>query len=145
MKYVCLVLTLMIFGCNTQVKNSNSQWRLVYNHDKQGNKISGDKQKLITLIKNGHPVRIVWPIRENFHHMMDAGFITIMNEDVFAQANPIIRQIPDKKTRNTIYLDAEQQSQWRAIFSTSGELSHFQSIDKKMHQSRFGLKWFVQY
>lgn len=137
-KRLCFVLLLL-------PSPSYADWQLVYSHDKTGKVIQGEKQKLINFVKKGHPVRIVWPIRDNFMHMMDAGFITLMNGEVFAQVNSIIRQIPDKETRQFILLDAEKQSEWHAILSTTGEIRHFQTLNKKLNRSHFALEWYVDY
>lgn len=136
-------LLFCLTACAVQPTTAVPDWKLIYHHDKDGNAIAGDKNQLITLIREGRPVRIFWPIGKVLDHIADAGFITIMNNEVFAQTDAIIRQIPDKATRRRIALDAKNQSRWSAIFSTTGELRSFQSQEGKLTDYRFELKWYV--
>ncbi len=144
-KFFTVVFTLFVLlsGCNNQSIKPHSDWKLVFHHDAAGQTIKGDKQTLINAVSEGRPVRLVWPLRENFIHVADAGFLTVMNGEVFAQIDDIIRQIPDQKTRKSIALDAKEQSRWHAIFSTTGEVQAFQSRDKKLNTRQRTLKWYV--
>jgi len=131
-------------GCTTTPNAPPaSDWRLIYHHDKQGNPLYGRKQALIDLVMEGRPVRVVWPLRDDVAHAGDAGFLTVMNGEVFAQLRGIIRQKPDRETRKRIALDAEDQSSWHAILSTTGELRSFQSVKSKLADSQFELKWYA--
>jgi hypothetical protein len=66
-----------------------------------------------------------------------------MNDNVYAQTQPIIRQIPDQQTQERILLDAQDQSQWHAIFSTIGEICGIQSLVASLKEYRYELKWYV--
>ena len=70
-----------------------------------------------------------------------------MNDEVFAQLDGIIRQIPERaenrQSRRRIALDAEQQSHWHAIVSTTGEIRAFQSLSGQLNTHQRGLEWYV--
>jgi len=141
------ILIACLGGCATTAQYNQANWQLVYQHDNEGNPISGDKQRLVKLIKQGHPVRIHWALAPDFSHIADAGFLTVMNGEVFAQLDGIIRQIPersaDRQSRRRIALDAEQQSRWHAIVSTTGEIRAFQSLSGTLNTHARGLQWYV--
>lgn len=139
MSRVCIVF-LLIFLLSACFPSYPTTWQLVYHHDKSGRSLEGSKAQLIKAVKQGKSVRIVWKIRENFIHVHDAGFLTIIDEELFAQSDAIIRQIPEK---TDIALDAENQSHWHAIFSTTGKVRTFQSLEKKLHDYNFEISWFV--
>lgn len=139
---VLILVTFFIAGCNS-TPLQRVDWQVVYHHDKNGEVIQGDKQTLIDAVKEGRPVRIVFPINDNFIHVMDAGFLTFSNGEVLAQTQGIIRQIPERPEYKRIALDAAEQSKWHAIFSTTGEIRSFQTAKGELGDMRFPLKWVV--
>ena len=141
--WLLLILTAaLLSGCASQSFKPGSDWQLLYHHDAEGQPIAGDKQRLIQAVLDGRPIRVVWPIREHFIHVADAGFLTVMNGEVFAQWEGIVRQIPDRQTRRSIALDAKEQSQWHAIISTTGQLQSFQSVNPTLGSNQFTYKWY---
>ena len=142
-----VVLTALLSGCATTGHQTQASWQLIYHHDNTGKTVSGNKERLVRLIKQGHPVRIHWALAPDFSHIADAGFLTIMNGEVFAQLNGIIRQIPERsenrQSRRRIALDAEEQSHWHAIVSTTGEIRAFQSKSAQLNTHQRGLEWYV--
>lgn len=142
--FTTLLLTLSFLnGCASPKTGVQTDWQLILHHDSQGNIISGSKTHLIQLVTEGRPVRILWPIRDDFVHVLSGNFLTIMTGEVYAQASSIVRQIPDKATRRFIDLDAKEQSHWTAIFSTTGNIRSFQSQVGKLNSYQYPLKWYV--
>ncbi|WP_223789973.1 hypothetical protein [Marinicella meishanensis] len=135
-------LLTVLSGCATTAHPNRTDWQLLYHHDATGQAISGDKQALIDAINQGRPIRLVWPIRPDFVHVADAGFLTVMNGEVFAQLPGIIRQIPDRETRRRMALDASGQSRWHAIVGTTGEIQSFQSALGELGQRQYAFKWY---
>ncbi len=90
----------------------------------------------------GLPLRIVWVIREDFIHTMDAGFTTIWGDELFAQIDGIVRQIP-RGENQTIDLDAVEQSHWHGLFGTTGEVRNFQSKAGELKSWRDTLRWYT--
>lgn len=134
-----LIFLSLIFSLSAVAE---SDWQLVYHHDKSGKAITGSKSNLVKYVEQGRPVRIVWQINKQFSHVMDAGFLSIMYNDVLAQTSAITRQIPDFQ-KKLIKLDAEEQSQWTAIFSTTGRVESFQSSEKVSKEFFFPIKWYA--
>ncbi len=132
----------LLTSCTTLPSKSAADWQLLYHHNAEGKAIAGDKQRLIQTILDGRPIRVVWPIRDDFIHVADAGFLTVMNGEVFAQLDGIIRQIPDRETRRSIALDAKEQSQWHAIVATTGQIQSFQSIKSTLGSNQFTYRWY---
>lgn len=142
-KWALLVIFVLLAGCVTTPVKQLPRWQLVYTHDKQGQPLFGDKQNLVRLIESGHPVRIFWPIRDNFTHSLDAGFLTVVNGEVFAQPVGIIRQNPQRPDYKSILLDAKEQTRWHAILSTTGELNSFNSAKDVVSIHQVKLSWYV--
>lgn len=145
-----MLTSLLLCACagtnKENIANTNfPNWKLVYHHKQDGVPITGNKQQLIGLIQSGHSVRIVWPLRKDFVHITNAGFLTVMNGEIFAQAPDIIRQIPQLGEFASIALDAEDQSHWHSIFSTTGQMQSFQSVNSQLLSRQVTLKWYVFY
>ncbi len=104
---------------------SLSGWHLAFEHDKDGNALNGSKAALITAISEGKPVRIYWA-GTRVQHVIDAGFLTVLQGEVFAQIPSVSGQRPSVDPARVELLDTP----WRAIFATNGDR---------------GLKWFVQH
>jgi len=137
LKIIKIILMFMV----SFATSAASDWQLVLKHDKQGKVLEGSKSNLVQHIKEGRPIRIVWPLRPNFIHIMDAGFLSVMDEEVFAQPAPITRQMPNFKD-TVIALDAVGKSKWTAIFSSTGRLESFQSTESKSKVYQFALEWY---
>ena len=141
---LCILFALFLLsGCQTTKVANSPDWQLVYEHDKDGKTLYGDKNMLLQYALEGRPVRVHWNIRDIVIHVADAGFLTIMNGELFAQIEDITRQIPDRETRKSMTLDALEQSRWHAIFSTTGETQNFQSTRGELNSRQFPLKWYV--
>lgn len=139
-----LLLVTFLVACTHLPKSGSPNWQLLYSHDKEGKMLAGSKAALLNHVEQGRPVRIFWSIDDDFAHVLDAGFLTIMNNELFAQSTGIVRQIPNFEGSPRIALDAHEQSHWHAIFSTTGEVRHFQSLQAELRDSRFELRWYGQ-
>ena len=62
-------------------------WELIYAHDSQGNKVSGDKNLLIESVRNGQSVRIVMEDEGGTLYATDATGLHVKNNNVYAQNN----------------------------------------------------------
>ncbi len=133
----------LLQACAQTTASSGRAWQLVYHHDPNGAPLAGDKAALRAAVLAGQPLRIVWPVRADFWHAMDAGFLTVLGDDVLAQTHSIVRQIPDSENAR-FALDAETQSHWHAVFSTTGEVRSFQSQAGELSDHRYALQWYVQ-
>lgn len=148
MRYLLVIIAIFsVSACqytpNTPNFDKQLNWKLVYSHDKNGATTFGSKEELLQYARTGHPIRIVWPIRDDFVHVFDAGFLSIMGNDLLAQVTPIVKQNPDFTT-GTIELDYREEKTWHAILSTSGDLKSFMSGEKSQSEYRFALQWYVQ-
>lgn len=142
-KISLLLLIMLIAGCQSTPQISVPDWHLVYAHDKAGNAVSGNKAQLLQYASEGRPIRVVWPIWDVLTHAADAGFLTLMNGELFAQVDAISRQIPHRQTRKSVALDAKEQSRWHAILATTGEIKSFQSIGGGLKSHQMPMQWYV--
>lgn len=120
-----LLGALVITGLIRANTPSNS-WRLAFAHDKGGVAVEGSKQALIDAILAGKPVRVYWAGR-TVQHVVDAGFLTVLGGEVFAQMRPIMGQKPMTDPAVTIEL---RENTWQTVLATNGERA---------------LRWFVQH
>ena len=94
--------------------------------DFDGNVTKGSKAALIDYIREGKPVRVGWQLdfngdkKPDFDHWVEATYITILEEEVFTQIDPIYAQGPNRKVPQVeIYPDG---TKWTAVIGTNSKL-----------------------
>lgn len=119
-----LIILCLVVGCQ---QITNPEWKLVYRHDNDGNKLSGSKQELRDAVRKGYPIRVGFGGRSrsdttiSVEHVADAKFLTIANgEEVFAQVDPIIGQNPDLEA-DTVTIQFRDSLEWCIIIGTNGQ------------------------
>jgi len=106
--------------------SSSSEWRMVFEQDKNGKKVSGDKLELVEAIRQGQDVRVYW--RGRFvEHLANANFLTVIEGEVFAQITTIKGQKPTQKPPSVEL----RENEWTGIISTTTT-------------NKFSVKWFVR-
>ncbi len=118
-----IFIILISFAAFGNAKTSLS-WQQVLEVNKKGEIISGDKQTLVDAIRKGQNIRVYWK-GSYVEHLTDAHFLTIIEDEVFAQT-PTIRGQKPHQTPPSIEL---RENNWTGIVSTTG---------------KFHSKWFVQ-
>jgi len=109
----------------SQAATNAATWQLAYAHDAAGEAQEGSKEALVNAIINGKPVRVYWAGRR-VQHTIDATFLTVLEDEVFAQMRPITAQKPSVDPAAITLRDGT----WQTVFATNGDRA---------------LKWFVQY
>jgi len=109
-------------------ENNNQEWQLIYKNDKEGRPIFGNKEKLISIVRKGYPIRVGWASRrtsdttKTVEHTVNGEFLTIANgEEVFVQIKPFIAQRPDLTSDTLSMTLLPVQSHW--ILGTNGMIS----------------------
>ncbi len=110
--------------------------------DFDGNVTNGSKATLIDYIREGKPIRVGWQLDFNgdkipdFDHWVEASFITILDQEVFTQIDPIYAQGPNRKVPQVeIYPD---NTRWTAVIGTNGKLlNRFIQDDKDIPELVF--------
>ncbi|NNF06144.1 MAG: hypothetical protein HKN21_05235 [Candidatus Eisenbacteria bacterium] len=105
----------------------NPTWVSVYEHDAEGVTLSGSKEALIEAVRAGQPIRVYWAGRR-VEHATDAGFLTILQGEVFAQIPEILGQQPSVDPPAIAFREPEGTT-WTTILATNGNRA---------------LKWFAQ-
>lgn len=133
MKNHLLIISILTLLYSCQLKNENqdeSEWKLIYQTDKEGTTKYGDKDQLIALMRRGEPLRIGWTSKrrkdttKSVEHLVDATFITIANgNEVFAQIQPFLGQRPDLTSDTLSMTLLPNQLNW--ILGTNGMMSSF--------------------
>jgi hypothetical protein len=108
----------------------SSNWQVVYEQDREGARVAGDKAALIEAIRAGEEVRVYWA-SSRVEHLVDAGFLTIFGGEVFAQLATITGQRPSRPGESATIALAENGATWTALISTNG-------------QFKYPIKWFVK-
>lgn len=129
MKSIFTILLAALMGAAlawsvTAASSSSGSWRLVYAHEGGGKAVEGSKDALLSAIRAGKPVRVYFGMGR-VEHTVDAGFITILQDEVFAQIRPITGQKPDVDPARITLRD----STWQTVLATNGDRA---------------LRWFVQ-
>ncbi|MCB0490218.1 MAG: hypothetical protein KDC99_17190 [Cyclobacteriaceae bacterium] len=151
--HLILFLAVIAISCNRQPDKSG--WKLIYKTDKAGVRVSGDKGKLIELVRKGNPVRVGWMSRrpsdttKSVEHIVDGDFLTIANgKELFVQITPFLAQRPDL-TSDTISMTL-MPTQLNWVLGTNGIISTI-NIDYQTDSVSTGsprlfgyeLSWFV--
>lgn len=108
----------------------SSNWQIVYEQDREGTRVAGDKAALIEAVRAGEEVRVYWA-SSRVEHLVDAGFLTIFGGEVFAQPATIIGQRPSRPGEPATIALADNGATWTALISTNG-------------QFKYPIKWFVK-
>ena len=118
-----LFLFMMICSCYAI---QAQPYDIVLATDFDGNVTKGSKPALIEYMREGKPVRVGWQLdfngdkKPDFDHWVEATYITILEEEVFTQIDPIYAQGPNRKVPQVeIYPD---NTRWTAIIGTNGKL-----------------------
>lgn len=129
------------------------EWKLIYENDGEGQTIHGKKERLVSMIQAGKPIRIYFMMGNGdtyVEHTTDVVFSTIMmsvNDTlVSAQIAPITGQTPDFVNIN---VTMKENMEWSLIASTSGRNDQmFRNVitgEIINHSVRkWGTKWFVK-
>ncbi len=91
----------------------DTEWKLVYANDENGNSLEGSKEVLIASIRAGKPVRI-YTAGRHIDHATGAQFLSIFKGEVFAQITPIESQRPTENPAQILF--REPGVKWRSIF-----------------------------
>lgn len=120
---ICLPATLL-------AQANDGAYKVVYEADKDGNRISGSLEELHRYINQGNSVRVGWELTFRFPdstmmltHWSDAGFISTWGGHVFAQIPSIYGQGPsgpEKGVGPSIFLSNAEPHGWTAIIGTTG-------------------------
>lgn len=134
-KIIYFVIALCFYNMRAQT-SIQSSYKVIYEADKDGNRTSGDLKELITLVRNGNPIRVGWemellnPTDQSTYvleHWSDAGFISIHQGHVFAQIPSIYGQgssavQPEFNQNPSMFLVNNKPNGWVAIVGTTGVL-----------------------
>lgn len=123
MKTALLSLTAALVGAlialsvtTAATPSSPSGWRLAYAHDAAGGVTEGSKEALVSAILSGKPVRVYWA-GTTVQHVADAGFLTVLEGEVFAQIHTITAQKPSTGPAAVELRDGT----WQTVFATNGD------------------------
>ena len=103
-----------------------AQPQVLLRTDKEGKETKGSKEHLITVIRDGYPIRVGWKLdldqdgSPDLEHWADAQFISILGGHVFAQIETIYAQGPNLEEPQ-IYL-SNNSMKWNAVIGTNGKL-----------------------
>ena len=153
MKYlVTALLFALLISCNRN--NSNSNYRIVYKNDKEGNTLVGSKKELINSIRGGASIKIGWGIKGKTHtieHLSEPIWIAVLDEkEVIAHLDVQILSKIDWDSLTANYSDSTLLNQeWRVVLTTKGEFDAIWydrkegKITKKSSQNHT-ITWFVK-
>lgn len=127
MRYFILLIIIWSFN----LTYSQNAYSIIYEADKDGTAISGDRQELLKYVQTGNPIRVGWVLKfkhpnndsiVEMQHWADAGFITTLNGHVFAQIKSIYQQGPAVSDPPGVFLVNNKANGWVAILGTTGIL-----------------------
>lgn len=126
-----IVTTLLLVGlANTNFAQKNGLYKVVYEADREGKRISGSLEELVSYVRSGNPIRVGWELGKKdsagiarLQHWTDAGFLTVIKGHVFGQISSIYGQgtsAPDIDIPAVHIFD--EPDGWVAVIGTTGVL-----------------------
>lgn len=119
-------------------QKSRDAWQMVYKTNKRGERIDGNKQHLITAIRQGLPVKIGWGGKGKKHrieHISEPIWLAILDEqEVVAHLDPQVLASTDWENLTANYANpAKLKEEWRVVITTKGA---FDAVwyDREKHQ-----------
>ncbi len=127
---------------------SQSNWKLIYHNDENGETLSGDIELLKKAIEAGEVVRIGFG-SGRIKHYTEASFFTIMKDSiVFAQGKPIIGQTPNFETGEIRF---KENLEWSFIAGTNGKMTTMmrnvvtgEILGHRVRVRKNDFKWFIE-
>ena len=128
-----------------KVSGDLPSWNLLFEHDEQGEPITGDVEKLIEAVNKGYPIKVRIHFSNNKIHVMEAQWLFIDNETVFASNT---NQISLKKNDSGNYIYQEDSYHYYVIVGSDGhhhatriyiDGRKRKSTDSKRHMAWIGL------
>ncbi len=119
--FICLSITGLLF--------SQSGYDIIYEANREGQKMTGSLEALNEYVKGGAPLRVGWVLTflhpltnepTEMEHWADAGFITVLDGHVFAQVRSIYEQGPSFSEPPAVFLAKGKPNGWVAILGTTG-------------------------
>lgn len=135
------ILTFSVAEAQETTSVEASTWRLVFATDAEGAPVDGSKEALMTAVRAGKSVRVYWA-RGPVEHLADAAFLTIFEDEVFAQVEPIESQRPQQDPLGVYF--REPGVKWRAIIGTNGLFTAFMDGNDEPGVRTIMTRWFVQ-
>lgn len=135
-------LMLMLI-CSTGMAQEKGLYKVVYEADRDGNRISGSLEELITYVDSGNPVRVGWELVQKWpndttttmRHWTDGGFVTSTRGQVFAQIRGIFGQgFAHIDGPPGIFLFSKTPNSWVAVIGTDGNMRAKFEISEDMKE-----------
>jgi len=172
MKFKWTLMVLMALTCFSMQAQNDGLYKVVYEANRKGERVSGSLEELLKYVRNGNPIRVGWELGVKsdstfyLEHWSDAGFITIHKDHVFAQINSIYGQGTTHISMPVpaIFLTNNNSNGWVAVFGTTGEVKQkfernedmvkyfkgqglsdeeIEEEFKKQEKARYATKWAV--
>lgn len=162
-KFILLIALVFGYAHIVWSQEDQSLYKVVYEADRDGNRISGDLDYLLELVNNGNPVRVGWELIQKWPdsttvmtHWTGGGFVTTQRGHVFAQIEGIFGQgvAHISSEAPAVFLSTGTPNSWVAVIGTTGVLtSKFAKQDwmkdmtdeqiKSMETMKVKTKWAV--
>ncbi len=135
----------LLFGlsCTGVMAQDSGLYKVVYEADKNGKRISGSLEDLIAYVDSGNPVRVGWELVQKWpndstttmRHWTDGGFVTSTRGQVFAQIRGIFGQgFAHIDSPPGIFLFSKTPNSWVAVIGTDGNMRAKFEISEDMKE-----------
>ncbi|MGH7572607.1 MAG: hypothetical protein ACREMK_12300 [Gemmatimonadota bacterium] len=128
---LCLSLSLVAAACSPERDPAPPApfWRLVYQHDQNGNPLTGSVEDLVNAMKRGSPIRVSWggtvSADSSWIEFAEPVFTTVMNDNAVVVQFPLSFIQTDYVEPDAAFLDTDPPTGWRALMSTNGNYHQF--------------------
>jgi hypothetical protein len=147
-RLLLLILSALACAGPARIAAQAPGWRLLYSADSTGQALEGNKNAVREAVRAGLPIRVGWSVpyrlpdgrRGALEHVADASFLTIHQDEVFAQLAPIVRQRPHADSA-AIQLDGS--AHWVGMLDTTGRLRGVFTGTGDAQDVRLRTRWYA--
>lgn len=127
---VNLACLLILGGCSADERAAEpAAWRLVYQHDLDGNPIVGSVRGLIDAMKRGSPIRVSWGGTvagdTSWIHFAEPVFTAVMSDTAVVVQFPLSFIQTNYVAAPEAFLKTDPPIGWRALMATNGNYHQF--------------------
>ncbi|GAB5564240.1 MAG: hypothetical protein Wins2KO_13030 [Winogradskyella sp.] len=148
MKLSIKLIFIMSFITVSELCFCQNSSRIIYEADENGNKLNGNKNQLLEHVRNGSAIRVGWIIEFKkssnvvlrLEHWCDAGFLSIIENELFAQIRPISQQNPKFTSPPEVQIVGDKINSWVAVICTNGSLEQKYTNNVLLEKIRSSLK-----
>ncbi|MBN9382810.1 MAG: hypothetical protein J0H74_18740 [Chitinophagaceae bacterium] len=126
---VSLLIMLAVISLSDSRSPAPAGWRPLFQNDKEGHTLFGDKRALLQAVKQGCPIRVAWgeklPDGTTDIEYSTPDFTSLVNDSDLVAQFPTSAIQTDYMNAHKSFLKTDPPTTWKALMSTDGHYHQF--------------------